>query len=464
MAFTARFYTLSKKDRSTLQPSGGTDFNINLKAGCDILNPIIELQLGQSDNPTAYNYCYIPAFQRFYYIKWKWENRLWNAYGDVDPLASWKTHIGASTEFVSRCAGARNESIIDNLYPLTTVRAINKKSLTTPFTDDIDNGMFIIGVMGYSPSGVGATQYYAMSNDRMRNLCYQLLSDINYMNLDFTEISEQLSRAIINPTQYLASCIWVPFKYSAVDVAGSLSDIEIGWWTPGAKGYKLHASELCWRYSTAIGDLPKHPSGVLYKYLKPYTRYYLDFPPFGYIDIDPSDFVNTTNMAFDISVDLISGLGTLRIQDTAGNDNPVYGLYTSQVGVPMALSSNTQNYLSTGLAIAQGALALGTGGIAGAILGSGAIGNVADAISSKIQTLGSNGGMGLYKAPPKLTCIFQYGSTEDPTHFGYPYMAPRQINTLSGYIKCESADPSIPCTDVELQKIISYMNEGFYYE
>jgi hypothetical protein len=77
--------------------------------------------------------------------------------------------------------------------------------------------------------------------------------------------------------------------------------------------------------------------------MAPYTKYYLDFAPFGYIDIDPSDFVYSNAMVFDISVDLISGLGTLRIQDTAGNNNPVYGLYTSQVGVPMTLSANTQN-------------------------------------------------------------------------------------------------------------------------
>ena len=43
-------------------------------------------------------------------------------------------------------------------------------------------------------------------------------------------------------------------------------------------------------------------------------------------------------------------------------------------------------------------------------------------------------------------------------------MQSRTINTLSGYILCDNADPEIPCTEEELREIVSYMNSGFYYE
>ena len=68
---------------------------------------------------------------------------------------------------------------MDGLYPMTTVRAINKVDITSPFTDNITDGMFIVGILGYDNSGVGATEYWALSNANMRGLCYRLLSNIN---------------------------------------------------------------------------------------------------------------------------------------------------------------------------------------------------------------------------------------------------------------------------------------------
>ena len=463
MSFTATFYTFSKRINSTKQPSGGSTYNIELKAPSGMLNPTIKLDVGQSGNPTGYNYCYIAEFDRYYWVSnWTWDNRLWVCEGKADHMASWKSSIGSDTEYIVRAASGRNQAIIDNIYPLITTRAINKVDITSPFASNITGGTFIVGINGYDNNGVGATVYYAFNNAYMRGLVYRLLSDINYMNLDFTEISEQLARGIINPMQYIASCVWVPFTLPGITYTDT---VKVGWWEiDGAAGHKLSAQELTWSYSYSIGSLPKHPSGVVYKYMAPYTKYYLDFPPFGYIDIDPSDFVYSNAMVFDISVDLVTGLGTLRIQDTAGNNNPVYGLYTSQVGVPMALSANTQNILSAGVAVAQAGLGIVTGGAAGAIIGGGAIGSVADFIAPKIQTLGSNGGLGLYKAPPKLTCIFQYTTPEDPEHYGYPYMQSGVIGDFSGYIQCDNADPSIPCTEVELNEIINHMNNGFYYE
>lgn len=463
MSFNATFYTFSKRLNSTKQPTGGCSYQIELKDSSGVLNPVIKLDVGQSGNPTGYNYCYIAEFNRYYWVgNWRWSERLWTAECKVDPMASWKSNIGSDTEYIMRCASLRNQAIIDNIYPLITTRAINKVDITSPFASNITDGTFIVGINGFDNAGVGATVYYAFNNAYMRGFVYRLLSDINYMNLDFTEISEQLARGIINPMQYIASCIWVPFELPDITYNDTP---KVGWWEiAGSAGHRLTPTELVWNYSYSIGSLPKHPSGVIYKYMAPYTKYYLDFAPFGYIDIDPSDFVYSNAMVFDIQVDLISGLGTLRVQDTAGNNNPVYGLYTSQVGVPMALSANTQNILSAGVAVAQAGLGIATGGMAGAIIGGGAIGSVADFIAPKVQTLGSNGGIGLYAAPPKLTCIFQYTTPEDPTHYGYPYMQSGVIGNFSGYVQCDNADPSIPCTDAELNDIINYMNSGFYYE
>ena len=226
--FNATFYTFSKKLNSTKQPSVGSSYQIELKDSSGILSPIIKLDVGQSGNPTAYNYCYIAEFNRYYWVgNWRWTERLWTAECKVDPMASWKSHIGSDTEYIMRCASLRNQAIIDNIYPLITTRAINKVDITSPFASNITNGTFIVGINGYDDTGVGATQYYAFNNNYMRGFVYRLLSNINYMNLDFTEISEQLARGIINPMQYIASCIWVPFLLPGITYTDTP---KVGWW------------------------------------------------------------------------------------------------------------------------------------------------------------------------------------------------------------------------------------------
>ena len=53
---------------------------------------------------------------------------------------------------------------------------------------------------------------------------------------------------------------------------------------------------------------------------------------------------------------------------------------------------------------------------------------------------------------------------EDIASRGRPLCAPRTISSLAGFVMCEDADPEIPCTDTELREIVSYLNNGFYYE
>ena len=119
MSFTATFYTFSKRINSTKQPSGGTSYSIILKAPSGVLNPNIQLDIGQDGNPSSYTYCYIAEFARYYWVShWRWDNRLWTAECKVDSMSSWKNSIGSSTEYVIRAASARNPAIMDGLYPV----------------------------------------------------------------------------------------------------------------------------------------------------------------------------------------------------------------------------------------------------------------------------------------------------------------------------------------------------------
>lgn len=68
-----------------------------LKQECSIINPVIMVEI---DNPSSFNYMYIPSFNRYYYITdiVSVRNGLWRISGRVDVLMSFSgelmnTHI-----------------------------------------------------------------------------------------------------------------------------------------------------------------------------------------------------------------------------------------------------------------------------------------------------------------------------------------------------------------------------------
>lgn len=94
MAINITFFSFSKKMNSTSQPSGGLVTSCDLKRGTDVLNPQIIINRRDMSN---YNYAYIPAFSRYYWINnWSVDGGLWYGALSVDALASWKAEIGST--------------------------------------------------------------------------------------------------------------------------------------------------------------------------------------------------------------------------------------------------------------------------------------------------------------------------------------------------------------------------------
>ena len=69
MAITVNFYLFKKRINSTMRPSDAVPavtpaatYNCILKAGCDIMSPVLSLDYGIANNPTGLNYAYIPDF------------------------------------------------------------------------------------------------------------------------------------------------------------------------------------------------------------------------------------------------------------------------------------------------------------------------------------------------------------------------------------------------------------------
>ena len=117
MAFNVTLYTFSKRKNSTSKPTGGTVFSGLMREPCGVIRPSVSFEFPAGVNPSAYNYAYIPDFDRYYFIReWTSTGRLWACSMEVDALASWADAIGEQYLYVTRSSKRKNGNKIGRAH------------------------------------------------------------------------------------------------------------------------------------------------------------------------------------------------------------------------------------------------------------------------------------------------------------------------------------------------------------
>lgn len=464
MSFKVNLYSLSKRDNSTKRPAGTpAEYDCILKDGCSIFTPSIKLDMGLSADPSQYNYAYIPAFGRYYFIEdWFFTDRLWIANLNVDVLATYKTQIGNSSLYVMRAAGAHDGSIIDTLYPAKTGCSYASDTKANPW----QSNCFIVGVVS-ADAAFGSMEFYAMTAAQLRSMCLTLtdpaeIIDEDY-DFDINELSIGLQLALVDPIQYVKSCIMLPVAKEDITNLGSAKTVQAGRFSAGT-GQKIYpTSRIAKSYSF---DIQKHPDTAArgnYVNSKPYTNITLTIPPWGCIDIDTSVTANASTLSVDVEVDVISGKGVLVVKA----NGIVLNRLEAQVGVPISLSSVTRDYIgaaTSALGAIGGAVSGALGNIGGFIGAASGVGNAVESLMPRAQTIGTTGSFVSNRGEFRLDHQFFRPVPDDNTHNGRPLCQVRQINTLSGYMLIQDGDVQIAGTASEDSKIRNYLETGFYYE
>ena len=485
---TCNFYSFAKKDNSTAKPTGdGAIRRGELKTGFELLAPVIKLADAGSDPPT-WNYVYIAKLNRYYFIRsWSFDSGFWYASTAIDALATWKTEIGQQSLYVTRSASSYDGSIIDGAYPTTAECTITyNNSYDEPFGG---GGCFIVGVVGGANS-VGAISYYAMSGGSFSALIGYMLGDHQYMNIDPDELSAELQKAFINPSQYIASCLWIPVSVGSVPGTG-VGSISVGWWSfsVGAVQIDPLSAKVGGQYALAI---PKHPLAATrgkYLNLGPYSDYTVTIFPFGSFTIDPMRLQDQSTLNLRAVMDCCTGEAVLYITCDGAPIKVVNGRY----GVPVPTGQISYQITSLGGAATAAGMASAAGAgahshdfmaaakdfwykisndevvdVRQAVFGSSPIKN--EIISSAVAALANvdySGQMGsnIYGVVPiSITGKFLDLVPEDLQHKGRPLCQVKTINTLSGYLQVADADIEINCTSAEREIIIGYLLGGIYYE
>lgn len=476
MAISATFYSMAKKENSTKRPTGGSTFSISLKDRTSALNPVITLNTNSS--PVKYNYCYIPNFGRYYWVTdWIFDSGIWSAYLRVDVLATYKTSIGSSTQYIKRAYSQLDADIID-VYPRKAGSNVLVTTGSTGLQSNLSSMLFVLGVTSASATNatIGTTVYYGMSYTQIRNFIAHLIS-MSYNT--FTDITDNLAKWLCDPFQWLKSVVVFPFTFSNVTGTwGSTTDIRFGAdengtafsYAPGGSVYII--SSAAPMTTTFTLSIPKHPGiDAQHNYLQaePFSNYSAIIPPFGKVSIPSAILYDKTELHCLIRVDPVTGGGSLYL----GESNIHYGsimLAESQVGVSLPLDAAVVDLASVGYAtlISGGANAIdyavnNNGGNLEGILTSfidGALSSI-----SRVQTISTGGKLCDLGLSPLLYLEYFTVIGQDPENYGYPLGQRKQINSLSGFILCDNSEIAIGmATFDEMRSIEEYMNSGFFYE
>lgn len=464
----AIFYQFAKRTNSTKRPSGGQGFGIDLKAPCNIIDP--EIKIATQNDPTGYNYCYIPSFSRYYWVKnWTYADGLWNASLTVDTLASYRDQIGYSTEYVVRSSARFDGTISDGLYPATA----EVQSVTTAFqggfAETISGGFFVIGFIAKNANSIGAVTYVVMTPSNAKRLSAKLLTNVSYLNIDNEEISDNLTKILFNPYQYIVSCNYFPFNIAELTAHLPLvSSIDVGWWSIDIPGWILGADNNNLTKFVSVG-IPKHPQAASrggYCNASPYTDYTIFLQPFGVIPLDASKLWGATTLSIQCTVDLFTGDSILRMfTDT----NQLVHETTAKLGVPIQLSNITFDVpsggglLQTGIAAAFGGLQAALTGGSFTDVGNGIL-NAAQATNADVASKGATGSTIAFDSVPYMVARFKILVDDNNEHHGRPLCQKMQLFSIPGFIMVDDPDIALPATAAEIDSVKSYMKNGFFLE
>lgn len=462
---SAYFYRFGKKKNSTKRPSVGTDIQIELKAPTDLINPTIKLNYAGS--PHGFNYVHIPSFAKYYWVStWRWLNGLWECDCSEDFLATWKDEIGDSTQYILRSSHTYNTNVGDSYFPTRGGTVNYYAAGVNPFASTFDGGCYVVGLINSDSGGVGAVHYYVMSQFNFNRFLSSLMTDINWMDISTDEISKGLQKGLINPFQYVASCMWLPVQ--AGTSGSKLSELPYGWWTLSGQSAAPLAQDSS-VYTSVEFTLPKHPqAGDRGKWLNnsPYTTYTLYFQPFGGIPIDTTMVYDQKTVSAGVHIDPITGNAVCRVISGGATLTEVSG----QVGVPIQLSQMAVDYVGAAKTAANtigGAISnIMSGNIGGLIVNgvSGVIDTTTMARIPQMQTSGANGSKLYSSLTPHIMAQCSLVVPENNAHWGRPLCDNRKIRDLPGFVMCADPDITFPGTEVEQDGVRSFLTSGIYYE
>lgn len=498
MALTVYFAKSAKRRNSTMQPTFSTSIDCVLKAPTSLDNPTFLV------SAAAFDYNVAKYGDKYYFIEdiVSVRNGQWEVSCVIDVLATYKTEILASTQFV--CYSSHNTSVWlpDTRVPLLKSATVSQAVTTLNFLFNT-SGFYVISAVGKSGADTWAVDASGLEDllDRVNSWADDIFDDVlagNYplhgydppqqaTTYDFTTVEKALKslsqmnaltglagNAYLDAPNCIRSCIWVPFFANFFTSTGG--EIYLGAFPTGvtnafhvkAEAVSRTASiTIPWQYS----DWRRAVCEEVYLYL----------PLVGMVSIPSDEIINESAINVEWSATATDGCIAYRL--TAGNQ--VIGTYGANcaVNVPIGISQQAsageivqsvlqgyQRMVNAGTVSTPSPLSLAAATKemkAQAVIGAyNTINTSLTRHNSCIGGIGGGAGVGLDLSAKCFTVAHPTAISPASMQatMGLPTMQPMALSTLTGYCQCANAHVSAPAMASELDAIDGYLNGGFYIE
>lgn len=488
--------------------AGTSDTNVASQANLDIIHSLTHYPEGVTpgepvdpEDPT------VVTTTRYYFISnvTYLTNDLVQIDCTEDCLATYKSAISNTSQYVLRAAGSYDGTIPDTMA-ITTAQPEVKKTFTSSPLFSTSPNYYVVGLVNTLTSATkrkGTVSYIAFTGGQLSRL-------INAMN-GFEVTAET---AGMTPFDYIASvtAIYADISSALNSVTGNIAFNQ--YWYIQDIPYNTISKDLVIT-STGTLSIPHHPqlNSTTKQYLdyEPYSNYQLLAGPFGSINIDRRIFNTWIN--YGVIVDVTTGDAILYLRDSVMNTpSTVHDAITNSAHIAHAscgvnVQISAQGFNPQGGEIASFAKTQATwnlassmasqiasaglfnvlsGGAGGAIPGisaainfGGSVINTAaeyqkinfNAAAAPLMTLGVNGSASaIMSSYLVLIAHFVREESSVKNKFGYPlhkYIALSRLSAgttgTNGYIKCGSNDIYIQGALLPEQQVVrTHMLEGFY--
>lgn len=453
----AKFWLFNKKENSTATPTGsGTTLSIRLKEACDIDRPILLVQTN------VMNFNYLQFNGSYYFINRKTyvANSLFEIEATRDALATYKSEIKASTQYVTRTDTQSNQYIFDSAYPLESVPHVSKSEQNI---FSWDNPCYLLTVKGKGGSIIYLTNKVTIN--LLANEFYSMSQTDIWQAVGNTPLT--FTQTYFDPFSFIVDLRMIPITFNPNTMGGvvyadlgplhfsddeaSFKDVTNANVISSQKTYSL-----VYRTADDKEYLRSNKSRTMVVYL----------PGCGEVSHDCDKGWTASQVTVDYVVDC---RGHVSYKSTMGNDIQAM---SSDVSVPVALYSNIANVggVLSGVSKIVGATTAGAsvGGTVGAVGGfvTGAVSALASAQPLyKGSSIGSDGSRAsTYLMPDIIFTETQYDiPTMAPAILGKPLCKPITLSTNGFYL---IEQPRVDFGDdlVVKNEIIAHMKAGFYIE
>ncbi len=456
----------SKRRNSTKQPNiaSATEVVVVLKEDTNIENP--SFILTSASKPTI---DYIKAFDEYYFVSniTCLTHSQWQIDCEMDPMATFKSDILASSQFVSRSTSNYNTMLPDPMVSIKNSETIteNVTSVATLFNE---NGLYIISVLNNKGSGAGFCTYYLMTQGELVKLaqyCNANLADSG----SITDIVQWLQATFLKTADAIIDCKWMPLSATAITGLSGLS-VETLY-----VGKDEVTGVTGWRFTDTVIKSATYTLTPSYTYNdfrlgEPYTKAFLFIPFYGVYRFNALDFPTTISLQFDL--DLATGDMTVYLSN--GTKLITTLNYNIAVNSPVGkVGNDAGGVISSTLGTAGGVVAAiaskGATAVASGISASAsAINGISSALSISPSIKGSLAGRSMAADGLDIHLILICNDTTDPANLtqivGRPLMVYQSLSALTGYCQCQDASIDIAGFAGERDAINSFLNGGFYIE